>query len=293
MTEPVVNKLASTDAFVVVDLPHADSAEGIVRCARRVLVDSTRTLARSRTYAWALLGHEVSGASAGINAVGDERAAAIGAFCSELAPEVTAGRLILGAGKGLDHDELKALGELPEPDHAAFVAGVVACAESARSLLRDGSPGLGSASVAIEFDGGAGDLLADALTGAGADIAASGPGALETPADVLFFGSRPSVVDHEVAAELPHRVLVPTAAPAFTPRALAVARRREVVVLPDFLTTAGPLASRVGRDPAATLAELTGKAMEHDEGPVLGACIMAEDFLATWCDDLPFGRPIG
>jgi hypothetical protein len=32
--------------------------------------------------------------------------------------------------------------------------------------------------------------------------------------------------------------------------------------------------------------------MDHPSGPLLGACEQAEAFLATWCDELPFGRPL-
>ena len=39
---------------------------------------------------------------------------------------------------------------------------------------------------------------------------------------------------------------------------------------------------------AATIAEVLG----HDDGPLLGACYRAEDFLRAWRDELPFGRPL-
>ncbi|MCZ7628493.1 MAG: hypothetical protein M5U19_05325 [Microthrixaceae bacterium] len=136
MTDPLVKKLQTVDAFVVVDLPGADSADGLVRCAPKVLVDSTRALARSRTYAWALMGHRISGASAGINASADTRAAAIEGFCAEVAPEVAAGRLVLSAGKGVEHDELATLDTVPAPDAEAFVKGLLACVAAARSHSR-------------------------------------------------------------------------------------------------------------------------------------------------------------
>jgi len=281
-----VEKLQSVDAFVVIDLPGADSSDGIVRCARKVLVDSTRALARVRTYAWALLGEKVSGASAGINAVGEARDAAVAAFAAELAPRIAAGTLTLAPGKGLNDSELAGLGAVVPPDTVAFAAGVTASAGAATG-------GLDGRRVAIEFDAGAGEALTAALGAAGAEVVASGADALTTEADVLLFGSKVGVVDHHLAAELPHRVLVPTGDLAFTPRALAVASRRDITVLPDFLTTAGPLAARAGRDPGEALAALTAEVLAHAEGPVLGACIRAEAFLSTWVDELPFGRPIG
>lgn len=293
MTDPALHKLESTDAFVVIDLPDAETADGIVRCARKVLVDSTRALARSRTYAWALLDQRISGASAGINATADQRTGALEAFCTEMAPEVAAGRLLLTAGKGIEASELESLGEVPDDDPAAYVAGMTACAATALEAIGDGSSGLDSTTVAVEFDGGFTDALAGALADQGAKVVAHGADALETPADVLVFGSRPGVVDHDLAARLPQRVLVPSGALAFTPRALAVAQRRDLLVLPDFLTTAGALAARAGLDPREALAEKTRAVIAHPSGAVLGACLLAEDFLATWCDERPFGRPIG
>lgn len=280
-----VQRLETTDAFVLVDLPGAERADGIVRCARKVLVDSTRSLARTRTYAWALLGRQVSGASAGINAAGDARDAAVAAFVAEMAPRLADGALTLGAGKGVTADDLAGLGTVPGADHAALAAGVVACAGAAC--------GLDGVTVAVEFDGGAGDALLGALGAAGAEVVAHGPEAITTPAEVLLFGSKAGLVDHHAAAGLPHRVLVPTGDLPFTPRALAVAGRRGITVLPDFLTTAGPLAARAGLDPAEALAERTERCLAHAEGAVLGACAQAESFLSGWVDELPFGRPIG
>ncbi len=288
MTDATVQKLTSTDAFVIFDLPEAQRADGIVRCARKVLRDSTRSLARARTYAWAILGQQIGGASAGVNATGDGRAEALAAFAAELADQVAAGSLSLGAGKGVTSQDLSAIGSVTEPDPRAFTAGIIAAAVAA---LPDGS--LNSKRVAIEFDGGAGEDLVTALGEAGADIVSSGPEALRTPADLLLFGSKPGVVDHEVVAGLEVSLLVPTGSLAFTPRALAVAARRGIVVLPDFLTTAGELAARCGLDPTDSLTERTKMILSHDDGPVLGACLLAEEFLSGWVDELPFGRPIG
>jgi hypothetical protein len=37
---------------------------------------------------------------------------------------------------------------------------------------------------------------------------------------------------------------------------------------------------------------LVGELRGHAEGPFLGACLRAEDFLRSWQDALPFGRPL-
>ena len=50
----------------------------------------------------------------------------------------------------------------------------------------------------------------------------------------------------------------------------------------------GPQHRSVGDQVGGAVREVHG----HDEGPLLGACERAEAFLATWQDELPFGRPL-
>lgn len=340
-----LQKLSSTDAFVVVDLDGADAADGVVRWAKKVLVDGARNLARSRTYAHALLGEKVSGASAGISAVPEDRAAAVGAFVEEVTPRVTEGSLILDPAKGVAADDIATLlaadgrpdwlsttqGSGTPADHLLAV-GVATCAAAAAGSL-DGR------SVVLEGAGSAGPALVEALAARGArvvavatsqgcaDTSAMEPGALvaawsaageglpaelsseappaaalTTVADVLVCGSKVGLVDHEAADRLAQQVVVPCGPLPVTARGLAVARRRDLTVLPDFLTTAGPLlafrpadgvgADDVAGDVARRLGGLAAEVMEHPEGPVLGACYRAEDFLRTWREELPFGRPL-
>ncbi len=269
------------------DLPGAESADGVVRCARKVLVDSTKALARSRSYSWALLEKRISGASGAVNSTGDEVPGALAAFASALAPDVASGALTLAAGKGTTASQLADLGSVVEGDPAALAAGLLACAGTA---LGDE---LAGARFAVENPGEAGEALERAIADAGGETVATGDEAWTAEADVLVFGSRAGVLDHQLAENLAARVLVPSAPLAFTPRALAVATRADRVVLPDFLTTAGPLAGRSGSDPSDTLRDLTAALLAADEGPVLGACLRAESFLSGWLDELPFGRPIG
>jgi hypothetical protein len=280
-----LQRLGSTDAFVVVDLPTASRADGIVRCAKKVLVDSSRALARSRSYAWALLQQPISGAAAGINAEGEGRADAVAAFCGELAAQAGDRELTLAPGKGLDPGELDALRGAITPDPAALLEGLLGCAEALTG-------GLSGKDVAIEHDGGA-EGLKDALTGAGASVVAEGADALSAHADLLIFGSRPGLLDHELAGSIDAAFLLPSAEIAYTPRALAVSTRRGLHLLPDFLSTAGALAARCGLDARVHLGDLAGAALERPEGAVIGACIQAEDFLTGWVPELPFGRPIG
>jgi hypothetical protein len=71
--------------------------------------------------------------------------------------------------------------------------------------------------------------------------------------------------------------------------------------LPDFVTTAGGLLAGFppdGDDQAAVEAAVTAKVQSltesilgKDASPILEACYLAEAFLNTWRDELPFGRP--
>ena len=69
-----------------------------------------------------------------------------------------------------------------------------------------------------------------------------------------------------------------------------------------FLTTSGPLHAWAPGAPSAAdeviaaaeafVSATTTEVLDHDEGPYLGASYRAEDFLRTWQERLPFGRPL-
>lgn len=339
-------QLSSTDAFVVTDLDGAERADGLVRWARKVLPDGARTMARSRSYSWALLHRPVSGASAGINAPPDGRSEAIAAFDAELIDRVAAGVLSLDPGKGVSPADLEPLSAVDRRSpllrtptatgtlaDALLAAGITAAAAAALG-------GLENRTVAIEGSGSAGPAILESVAGHGGRVATIGtpsgtlvvdeaedteellaawtqhgdslpaargselsPGAvLEHPADLLVCGSKLGMVDHQVAATLPHRVIAPCAPAPVTARALAVSARRNIVVLADFLTLLGPLigarsdgdatAGSVLNEIGDRVTALTGQALEHPEGPYLGAAYLAERFLGTWQEPLPFGRPL-
>ena len=150
-------------------------------------------------------------------------------------------------------------------------------------------------------------MLVAALTARGATIVGgeAGPAAevLHAAADVLVLGSKTGVLDHDVAAGVQAKVVVPSGPIPVSAKALAALGRAGVVVLPDFITTGGHLAAwpvdgaPLPADLPAAAAELVAGAvagvLDHPSGPVLGACEQAEAFLLTWVDELPFGRPIG
>src|SRR5690606_24414632 len=111
-------------------------------------------------------------------------------------------------------------------------------------------------------------------------------------------------VDHELVPSLSTRCLVPVAPLAVTTRALAVAGRSGIAVLPDFVVAAGPVLAAWSegeadgalpdsvRDEVATrVRAIVEEAGGHPEGHVIGACELAERFLESWTT-IPFGRPL-
>jgi glutamate dehydrogenase (NAD(P)+) len=292
-----IQKLAATDAFVVFDLDGAERSIGPTRLAPRILVDGAELLARSGTYLFASFELPVSGASAGINTRPDGRDEAIAAFVAEVTPLVEAGTLTTEAARGLHPEDLAALtaaspAPLPtgERRDALLTAGVVAAAERAIGPL-DGR------TVALEGGEGVPVALTDALGARGATVVPAGP---DAAADVLLVGSKAGVLDHTLVDGVKARAVVPWGPVPVTAKALAALRRHGVVVLPDFLTIAGPALVAAGGlpaeagpdDVAAAVTAALDEVMDHGDGPLLGACYRAEAFLGTWRESLPFGRPI-
>lgn len=283
-----VTKLESTDAFVIVDLDGAERAAGVVRCARKILIDGAASLARHGTYAFAIAGVQASGASAGINAEGDGRDAAVGAFTGEYR-----GPARLSAGKGVSAEEL---GELPDDRTPA-------ARERARELEMAGiiatidvlTGGIAGRTVALDHPDAA---LAAALAEAGATVPEVA--AIDTPADVLVVGSKVGAIDHDNIGSVAARTVVPSAPLPVTTRGLATAARLGITVAPDFVTLVGPYlaawSTESDNDPVEATGELVratvGALQGHPAGLVLGACELAENFLSTWQAELPFGRPL-
>lgn len=338
----LVERLNDVDAFVVFDLEDAACSAGVVRSAPKILVDGATWLARSATYQFAVFEMRAGGASAGVNAPADERASAIAAFVRAVEPWVASRRFVPDAAKGVSPGDLEPLhASDPRPDSywtdavELAAAGLVAAAESGaggldgRTLAIEGFDAVGAAVARASAERGArvvavgtaagtarddrgldAAAIAEAWQGHGADLV----GALEpepapvgavlgVPADVLLVGSRAGIVDHGVAAGCAARTVVPSAPIPVTAKGLAVLRRAGVTVLPDFVTTAGPMlgglapaldgAAPAGpADVADRIRSVLGDVLDHEQGPLLGACQRAEGFLRTWRDELPFGRPL-
>ncbi len=129
------------------------------------------------------------------------------------------------------------------------------------------------------------------------------------PADVLLVGSKMGVLNHNIASDLGVSAVGCLHPIPFTTRALVMLQEAGTVVLADFVCGAGPqfaawpaeLAGLEGDDVtpeavenAATeaITNLVRETAGHPEGAFLGACHHAESFLATWREQLPFGRPL-
>lgn len=337
-----IHKLTNVDAFVAFDLDDAPAA-GIVRSAPKILQGGAQELARTLTYAFATLGMQRGGASAGINAQPQDRDDAATAFVEELTPMVAEGRLALDAGKGVDAAQIAPLAEaddrhdiagagVGEDDLATHLAGLGPVVAAANVLN-----GLDGRTVVIEGFGASGPALASAAEAVGAkvvglstakgtlagdDLSAERLRALwadqgdamvgddadaawkvfTTEADVLFAGSKMGAINHETAARLDVRTVVPHGPIPFTARALAVMGRSDIVAVPDFVSTAAPLLAHwpsgdatvdaVIETAVAAIDAAIDESRDHPDGLFLGACHRAEQFLGTWRSELPFGRPL-
>ncbi len=300
-----LRKLTSTDAFVVVDLDGAP-ASGVVRRARKILQGGAKDLARSATYTFGAFGIERSGASAGINAEGDGADGAVASFVEELRPTVEGGELHLDPAKGVSPEQL---GELRAASPLGELAGsteLLASGVLAATAWALGGTLAGS-TVAIEGEAAAPPVLRSLLVEAGATVIDVW-GVDEKPwliwgadVDAILTGSKAGALNHQGTEQITARAIVPWGPIPVTTKAFAqLWRAGDVTVLPDFVTTAGPLLGGLveGALPDAAV-EVSGRitavldeVAAHDDGVFLGACHRAEEFIASWHGAKPFGRPL-
>jgi len=102
------------------------------------------------------------------------------------------------------------------------------------------------------------------------------------------------VLDHTAAEAVKARTIVPLAPVPVTARALAVLRKADRVVIPDFLSTAAPLLATYGGDgdPLQRIHAAVTDLADQGTGLWLAAALRAEENLAGWTDEKPFGRPL-
>ncbi len=126
------------------------------------------------------------------------------------------------------------------------------------------------------------------------------PGQLFTvAADVVVPGTRPGVISGRTAESLRPavRVVAPAANVPYTRQGADVLYRRGITALPDFVCNAGAVIGyRSAREatPQQVLADVEDKiagliadALNHPDGPLVGACERAAGFLRTWWGDPP------
>jgi glutamate dehydrogenase/leucine dehydrogenase len=279
-----VDKLTGTDGFIVYDLADATTSVGVVRLAPKVLRDGAELLARSVTYAFAsfgVAGH--GGASGAVNAKPEARDDAVAAFVDEVRERAGAGSLALAPGTGLTEADLAPLG-WTAPDPALVAAGALAAARVA------GPTDWRTAAVA--GPGPVAEAAVAQLAEAGATVV---DGRVDAPCDVLFVAGKAGVLDHHAAATVEARTVVPLTPVAVTARALAVLRKGDRVVIPDFLSTAAPLLATydaAGGDPVRRIHAAVTDLADHGTGLWLAAALRAEENLAAWTAEKPFGRPL-
>jgi glutamate dehydrogenase/leucine dehydrogenase len=284
-----LHQLTSTDGFIAFDLDEAP-AVGIVRQAPKVLRDGAELLARSTTYAAASFELPVGGASAGLNAKPDDRDEALAAFLEEVAPLVESGRWLPGPGLGIAPDDLASL---PRSDDRTRAFDQTTAGESAVAAALGALGSLDGAAVAIV---GNGPVTEAAAASAAANGANPQPQAsIDTECDALLVAGKAGTLEHDLAATVRARAVIPLTPVVVTARALAVLSRADVVVVPDFLSTAAPMLSALdpdGGDPTVRVHDAVAALAGDGTGLWMAAALRAEEHLRTWRDDLPFGRPL-
>lgn len=120
-------------------------------------------------------------------------------------------------------------------------------------------------------------------------------------ADLLVPAPTMRSMSDQGAAMVQAGAILPSGEQPVAPKALAALRRKGVATLPDTVALAGPaIIDTLPADATVddVLAEVDRKVTDimaasiHDDGPLLGSCYLAEEFLRTWRDPLPFGRPL-
>jgi glutamate dehydrogenase/leucine dehydrogenase len=284
-----VLKLESTDGFIAFDLGDAP-AVGVVRQAPKVLRDGAELLSRSTTYGAASFGVHVGGGSAGLNAKPEERDGALAAFLEEVGPLVESGRWLPGPGVGVSADDLAGLGR---PDQRASAFDQTAAGESAVAAALGALGSLDGKSLAIVGTGAIADAAAASAEANGATAITSA--GFDAACDALLVAGKAGVLEHDLAATVKATTVVPLTPVPVTARALAVLGRAGVVVVPDFLSTAGPLLAAVdpdGGDPMSRVHEKVEALAGEGTNLWMAAVTAAEEHLRTWQDELPFGRPL-
>jgi len=278
------SKFEIVDGYTIVDVDSAARLVGPLRCAKKVLQRTTIDLVRHATYSCAVHGLDAAGAAAALNhdRGGDDQSP-IAAFADELATWASENNFVGSAGLGVGPDEAGATLS------AAAAQGQETVGASAAAAIASDANG-----VVIASDGDEPALQA-ALGDTHADIEADLSVALRSGADVVFVRGKTGVLDHATLDGTNVKLIVGLQPLTTTARGLAVAGRHDAVIVPDFITAAGPTLAALGHstEDITTMTTTVMSALpDHGTGLFVAASEHAEAHLATMTDTLPFGRPL-
>ncbi len=123
--------------------------------------------------------------------------------------------------------------------------------------------------------------------------------------DVIFCGSKPGALSGEGATTVAEKgtAVVAWSAAAISSKALAELRKAGVIAVADFVSAVGPALSwwansdtthdQLREQTSTKVSQVMAETADHDDGYYMAACYRAEQFMSTWLDELPFGRPLG
>lgn len=280
----------TVDGYTMVDIGGAPAVVGPVRSAKKVLQRTTVDLIRHATYALAVHGINGSGGAAALN---HDRAAddqsPIETFSTELTEWAISSHFVGTAGLGLGAGEIGVtLHSSASWSNELIATSAAACVPhdaSTVNIVSDGEePALQAALSAIDVS-------------IGSDLAA----ALTSEADVVLVRGKAGALDHEVLAEVNVGRIVALQPLTTTARGLAVAGRQGTMIIPDFISAAGPYLAvlntnaelgPITQDITAGTSEVLTRLEGTGTDMFVRACELAEEHLRTWTSDLPFGRPL-
>ena len=275
-------KFETVDGYTIVDIDEAARIVGPIRSAKKVLQRTTIDLVRHATYSCAAHGLDATGGAAALNhdRASDDQSP-IATFADELAAWANERTFIGAMSLGLGADEVG-----PTLSSTAASATEMTAA-SAAACVPDGA-----ATVVIVSDGDEPALQA-ALTDATIepDLAT----ALTSGADAVLVRGKTGVLNHAVLEDTNAKMIIGLQPLTTTARGLAVAGRAGAIVVPDFISAAGPTLAALGwsaEDISANTTSVLNTLSGHGIDLFVAASEHAETHMRTMTTELPFGRPL-
>ncbi len=275
-------KFETVDGYTIVDIDEAARIVGPIRSAKKVLQRTTIDLVRHATYSCAVHGLDATGGAAALNhdRASDDQSP-IATFAEELAAWANERTFIGAMSLGLGADEVG-----PTLSSTAASAAEMTAA-SAAACIADGA-----SNVVIVSDGDEPALQA-AITDATIepDLAT----ALTSGADAVLVRGKTGVLNHAVLEDTNAKMIIGLQPLTTTARGLAVAGRAGAIVVPDFISAAGPTLAALGwsaEDISSNTASVLNTLSGHGIDLFVAASEHAETHMRTMTTELPFGRPL-